>query len=403
MFEVALDPRRTPGRRVRDRVLRAWRRTWTRMVRLGGISDGNQVDVYFDGDEAFDAMFEAIDVAKRRVWQETYIWEDDRVGQGFKDRLIAAAQRGCEVVLLYDQWGSSELPEGYFADVQAAGARVVAFNPISRLFARDRQTSLLIRDHRKILLVDDEVGFVGGLNVSEDYAGERLGRSVFRDTHARLQGPAVRHLGEIFLDGLRMGSRKAWEPEVRSPEATPDGALVQVLRSNVLTRRLHIQRAIRHAVRRSVERCWLTTPYFVPPKRLMRQLMRAAQRGVDVRVLTAGKSDVPAVTMASQYLYTRLLKAGVKVYEMHTRTLHAKTAVVDGVYSTVGSFNLDYWSYRRNLEVNVALVDAELAGQMEARFEEDLSSSHPVKLEDVALRSLWQRFLSWLAYQAARL
>jgi cardiolipin synthase len=403
MFEMALDPRRTPGRRVRDRVLRQWRTTWTRMVRLGGISDGNVVQVFFDGDEAFEAMFGAIDAARRRVWQETYIWEDDRIGQGFKDRLIAAAARGCEVVLLYDQWGSAALPEAYFADLVAAGARVVAFNPVRLPFAKDRAASPLVRDHRKILIVDDEVGFVGGMNVSEDYAGQRLGRHVFRDTHACVRGPAVKHLGDIFLDGLRLGAKAPFSPTRTKPAPSPEGALVQVLRSNVLTRRLHIQRALRHAVRRSIERCWLTTPYFVPPRRLVRQLMRASRRGVDVRVLTAGKSDVPAVRLASQYLYAQLLKAGVKVFEMQDRTLHAKTAVIDGLYSTVGSFNLDHWSYRRNLEVNVALVDKGLAERMEARFEEDLTCASAVELEDLAHRSLWQRFLSWLAYQAARM
>jgi len=170
-----------------------------------------------------------------------------------------------------------------------------------------------------------------------------------------------------------------------------------------LLRRTQIQRALRQSVRRSVERCWLTTPYFIPPRRLLRQLRHAARRGVDVRILTAGKSDVQGAQWASQYLYGSLLKAGVRIFELQTQTLHAKTGVVDGLYSTIGSFNLDRWSFRRNLEVNVAFVEANIATEMEEKFEEDLQGAEEVLLSALQARTLWQRFLSWLAFQAARL
>lgn len=399
-YEGAIDPRLVVGDGLRERVARSWHRTWRRLVPLGGISDGNGVELFFDGDAAFQAIFRDLEEAERRIWFETYIYEDDRVGLAIRDRLVAAARRGVEVVLLFDQWGSMELPAGFFTPLLDAGARVYAFNPTGVLLGRRLPT--LVRDHRKVIVVDDRVGYCGGMNVSEDYAGEQHGRATFRDTHARLTGPCVFDLGDVFLESLRLCTGERWRPVRELPPPQEGGALVQVLRSNILLHRTHIQRSIRQTVRRSVERCWLTTPYFVPPKRLVRALVRAARRGVDVRVLTAGKSDVPMARMASEYLYGTLLKRGVRIYEMQGRTLHAKTAVVDGVYATVGSFNLDHWSFKRNLEVNVAFLDPDLVRGAEQQFERDLAEAVEISLERWSRRPVLTRAMNWLAYQLAR-
>ena len=149
-------------------------------------------------------------------------------------------------------------------------------------------------------------------------------------------------------------------------------------------------------------RCFLTSPYFVPPHRLMRYIREAAERGVDVRILTAGLSDVPLVRWASQHLYGRLLRSGVRIYEMVGRNLHAKTTTIDHVYSSVGSFNLDHWSFRRNLEVNVSVLDPGMAAEVEGRFREDLESSREVLLAQSERRSWLRRAVHWLAYQAMR-
>ena len=181
------------------------------------------------------------------------------------------------------------------------------------------------------------------------------------------------------------------------------GSLVQVLESNLRRKRRAIQRALRLTLARAAERAYLTSPYFVPPRRLMRALAKAAQRGVDVRVLTAGKSDVPLVLLASQHLYGHLLERGVRIFELQGRTLHAKTIAIDGVYASVGSFNLDYWSDRRNMEVSVTLLDRALTGELEAEFQANLALSKEVRLESWKKRGPWERALHWLAYQSLRI
>lgn len=379
--------------RLRERVARVWRITFNRLSRLGGISDGNGITLFTDGDEAFTAFLAAIDAATERVWLETYIFEPDRLGRRVLDALTRAAARGCDVALLFDAFGSPRLHHADTRVLEQRGAAVRAFNP---LLGR-RDLPLWMRDHRKILIADD-VGFSGGMNISEDYAGPRLGNGRFRDTMARVTGPAVHDLARVFANSWRVasGERKA---TLRVPAPKEGGTVLQVLSSSARRERRHIQRAIRQSLTRSLLRCWTTTPYFVPPRGLVRGLIGAARRGVDVRVLTAGLSDVPIVRRASHHLYGRLLKGGVRIYEMFGTTLHAKTVTIDGVYASVGSFNLDHWSWRRMLEVNVAAVDREVALALERQFEKDLERAREVELATWKGRGLVERFIDWLAYQ----
>jgi cardiolipin synthase len=372
-----------------------WSRTLVSLRPLGGVSLGNQVQVFSDGDRAFEAMWDAIASAARCVLTTTYILAPDDVGRRTLDLLEHAARRGCEVVFVYDAFGSHELPASWLEPLRAAGARLHAFNPLLRLglpFLR------LERNHRKILVVDDRIGFCGGMNVAREYAGPRHGSGMFRDTHVAVTGPCVRHLAALVLDLARTGPHR--HSALAKREALSDqGTLVQVLESNVRRRRMAIQKALRVVLARAQERAFLTSPYFVPPPRLVRSLRNTAARGVDVRVLTAGRSDVPLVRLASQHLYGRLLKSGVRIWEMQGRTLHAKTAAVDGVWSSVGSFNLDFWSHRRNLEVNLAVLDRATAKTLEGEFEQDLALSREVKLAEWERRTLGQRLLHWMAYQ----
>ena len=374
-----------------------WRGTLRILRPLGAVSEGNRIQVFADGDDAFEAMWEAIDTARERVWMNTYILEHDAVGRRTLAALEEAARRGCEVVVMLDRLGSHRISSAQVAPLREAGARVLWYNPVLRW----GRFSRLVRNHRKILIAD-EVGFCGGMNVAEEYAGDRHGNGFFRDTHLRVVGPCVRDLAGLVAELVREATRKRLELPPRA-EPLPDGELVQVLESNVRRQRRAIQKALRTTTVRAMQRCYLTTPYFVPPARLIRVLRLAAQRGVDVRVLTAGLSDVPLIRMASQHLYGRLLRAGVRIYEMHGRALHAKTTTVDGVYASVGSFNLDTWSDRRNLEVNVSFLDRPMAERIEAQFHADLEQSHQVELEGWGRRSLWQRILSWGAYQLARI
>jgi cardiolipin synthase len=183
----------------------------------------------------------------------------------------------------------------------------------------------------------------------------------------------------------------------------PEGArLVLVHESHHRRDRRRIQRALRMTLARAQEHAYLTSPYFVPPARLMRALLHARRRGVDVVVLTAGRSDVPLVRFASQHLYGRLLSAGVRIFELERRTLHAKAVTVDGVYATVGSFNLDYWSDRRNLELTVGVLDPNATAELEREFARDLEGAREVTLETWGERSWLERGIGWLAYQVMR-
>jgi cardiolipin synthase len=250
--------------------------------------------------------------------------------------------------------------------------------------------------------VDDDIGFCGGMNVSVDYAGPALGNGRFRDTHARFEGPCVQDLARVFAASVHSATGERLALPVRQ-EPYASGVFAQVLQSDVRRRRRHIQRALHQTVSRSGHHCFLTSPYFVPPPKLTSALVRAKRRGVDVKVLTAGLSDVPLVRLASQHLYGKLLRAGVGIYEMFGRTLHAKTATIDGIYASVGSFNLDRWSYLRNLEVNVAILDARLALELEERFASDLAMSQEVHLPTWEKRTPYERVLAWIAYQFLRL
>ena len=369
------------------------------LLRFGGTSAGNSVEVYCDGDETFEAMWNAIDGARTRVWHETYILEPDRVGTRTIEALTAAAQRGCQVRLLYDALGSPRVNEAFLKPLRDAGGAIDRFNP---LFTWKRRPGFLQRDHRKITVIDGHTAFTGGINTSEDYAGPRHGRGTFQDCQARLCGPCVRDLAAVTIASLGL-VRDVPRREAGKRSRRCGRTFVQVLASRGGLGRRALQRAMRLTVRHSVERCWITNPYFLPPQRMMRAMKKAAKRGVDVRVLTAGRSDVPLVRAASQHIYGELLKHGVRIFEYFDSTLHAKTMTIDGLYGTVGSFNLDTWSDKRNLEVNVGMIDAEVARSLEAQFETNLTGAKEVVLDAWIKRSRWRRLLHWCAYQLMRL
>lgn len=376
------------------------------LLRFGGASSGNSVEVFNNGDDAFEAIWSDIDGARRRIWVETYILEPDRVGMASIDALARAVRRGCDVRLLYDAFGSPRVSEDMLkplrdaAEDQGAGAvEIDRFNP---LFTWRRRPDFLQRDHRKIIVIDDHIAFCGGMNFSEDYASERHGNGRFHDCHVRVCGPCARDLARVTLQSLAL-VRDAPDTPALARTRRAGKAFVQVLNSRGAYGRRAIQRSMRLTARYAVDRCWITTPYFIPPRQLMNAMLKAAGRGVDVRVLTAGISDVPVVRLASQHIYGQLLQGGVRIWEYHAATLHAKTAVIDGVFSSVGSFNLDTWSHKRNLEVKLGVIDADIAHMLETQFETFLKAAQPVTMDNWTARTRWQKLVHWCAYQLMRL
>ena len=351
-----------------------------------------------DGRQAFPAMLAAIAQAKRTICIETYILRSDRVGTQFAEALAARARDGVEVNLLYDAWGSS-VASGMLDRLHRAGARTLAFHPL-RFTGKRREIigRLTRRDHKKTLIVDSSVGFTGGLNIADDYAPWEDGGADFRDTHLRIEGPAATELEYFFLRTWRRGGGAPVDVmRYGGDRRSPDPG-VHVLTSEERHGRHSIRLAYLGAIRAARERIFITNPYFLPTIRILRELGEAAKRGVDVRIMVAGTTDVPAVLYASRSIYEILLKAGARLFEWRGRVLHAKTATIDGLWSTVGSSNLDYQSLRMNLEINAIIKGREFAASLEQMFEEDFAHCEEITSERWLKRPLWMKAASWAAY-----
>ena len=364
---------------------------------MGAMSPGNRVEIFGEGDGLFEALWRELERAERRILLTTYILTPDRVGRRTIAALVAAAGRGVEVTLRYDSVGSDDLESGLLDDLRRLGGEVIEYNPVLTL--RSRLSRRMVRDHRKVVVIDGSVAFCGGMNIAEGYAGSVHGTAELRDTHLRIEGPAAEDLQALF-DPDRDDDPP---PQFELAPRETSGTLVQVLESNRWRKRRAIQRALRYTISRAERRLWLTNPYFLPPTRLRRAIIGAAGRGVDVRLLTVGPSDAPHLKAVSQHVYGRFLRGGVRIYELQSRKLHAKTAVIDGVYASVGSFNLDILSDRYNHEINVALLDHDLAQTLEELFERDLEGAKEITLADWSHRGLWNRVKGWLGYQLSKL
>lgn len=406
----------------------SWRKALVRLIPFGGFSSQNSVRIYHDGDEAFLAIYNAFNKAAHSIFVEMYIIAPDRVGLWLRDALIEAAGRGVSVTLLYDYIGSSRLNHSFIAPMTVAGIKVLPFNPI---WPWRRRGPLLFRDHRKIIVVDEEIAFCGSMNISCDYAGPIYGNNRYRDSIAIIQGPAVKALlaitkesilesefkhgnNEITYDNLVPAvsvldlffERLKWlrNPSLTYKTSTHDhDTLVQVVRSNTRRNLTHIQNSMEECINRAVRYCYFTTPYFLPYGNLKKAIINARRRGLDVRILTAGISDAPLMRLASHHVYQSFLKHGVRIYEMHQKTLHAKIATIDGIFSSIGSYNLDQWSARRNLEVNVSILDSSIAESLKIQFDKDLKLCSEVDERAFATRSWLKKALCWLSYLVMRL
>ncbi len=367
-------------------------------MRLTGLPPraGNRVELLLDNERAFDSKTEAIRGAERSVWAEYYIVEDDATGRAFLAGLTERARAGCDVRLLYDAVGSSDIPEESLEALRAAGGKTESFLPLNPLRKR---WSAHLRNHRKLLVVDERIGFTGGMNVGDEYAGGSwisagTGRGhrnrPWHDAHLRLEGPAVFDLATVFAEDWTFASGERLVPS-SIPLPSADGSVVAVLPSGpdqTANANAHIYFA---ALSGALERCWLTTPYFVPDEPTARALCNAAYRGIDVRVLVPAESDVPVAQAAGRFFYGTLLRSGVRIFEYLPGVLHAKTIVVDGSWALVGSANLDFRSFSLNFELGALVFDRAFATLLEERFTGDLARSREVTLASVERRGFVER------------
>jgi cardiolipin synthase len=367
-------------------------------------SAGNQVTLLFDGPQTMAAMAAAIAGAKDTINLETYIFDQDAMGQRFADLLIQKQRDGVQVDILYDCVGTLGTPEAFFTRMSDAGIHLCPFNPLNPL-ARLGRWKINHRDHRKLLVVDGRVGFAGGANISEAYAKgslfHRRSRKPtslgWRDTQVRIEGPAVAELQLLFVENWFSQRADGLEPKAYFPPLAPAGdRTVQVVGSQPGSD-FEIYRAYVLAIEQARHTIHLTAAYFVPDTQLLQALEAAARRGVEVELVLTNVNDSGMVHQASQSYYQELLQAGVRVFQLKSSILHAKTAVIDGRWSTVGSTNLDMRSFIFNKEINVIVAGDGFGREMEDAFTEDLRNSVEITLEDWQRRPEGERVKEWAA------
>lgn len=378
---------------------------------------GNAARLLVDGPDTFEAMKRAIAEARSRVLLESYIVEDQGVAAEIGALLARKATEGVSVALIYDSVGSLTTPSEYFRSLEEAGVATCAFNPLNPL-RRPGYWGINHRDHRKLLVVDNEVAFTGGINISRVYSSgsfrpwssvERVEAPSaldegWRDTQIELRGPVVGALADSFAtmwtkQGCRGSLYEAPPPTV----AAPGERIVKVLTSEPTDAENRIYRVLLSAIDAARVSVHVTMAYFVPGEDMVQAFCDAAGRGVQVSLLLPGRSDFALVLQGGRSYYAQLLDCGVEIHELEHALLHAKTAVIDGVLSTVGSSNMDWRSFVMNSEINVVVLGAELGTEMEALFEKDLEKARRIDADAWARRGLGQRFMEMLGRMAERL
>jgi cardiolipin synthase len=365
---------------------------------------GNSVELLIDGPATHRAMFAAIEAARHHVNLETYILAADPVGERLAELLLGRRAAGVRVNLIYDSVGSLGIPPAYLDRLRQAGVRLCEYNPVNPLKAK-RGWRVNNRDHRKILVVDGQVGFTGGINISSVYASGSFSKrrrkapveEGWRDTHVEVRGPVVLDLQRLFVDTWRAQCGElAVEGYFRDPQAAGRKA-VRVLAG--APGESEVYATLLSAIDRAEQSVHLTIGYFVPDPRTLEALKRAAGRGVDVRLALPGVSDFWAPLHAGRSHYADLLASGVRIYERHDALLHAKTGVVDGVWSTIGSTNVDWRSFVHNAEANIEVLDAAFAEKMEDLFRMDIEHSVEITAQAWGSRSAAARLKEWFARQ----
>jgi cardiolipin synthase len=371
--------------------------------------EGNDIRFLQNGEEYFPRAFACIANAQKEVVLETFILFEDKVGLQLHEALIAAARRGVQVDVTIDGFGSPDLSDHFIATLKEAGVRLHVFDPGTRLFGQ--RLNLLRRMHRKIVVVDGQVAFVGGINYSADHLAD-YGPEAKQDYAVEIRGPLVAEIHRFTHAALAQGQRyqrqREWWRWRRYLRAQPDelpqvgtAAAMFVVRDNG-DHRNDIERHYRIAIRAARKRVVIANAYFFPGYRFIRELRRAAQRGVDVRLILQGQPDMPIVKTAASMLYPRLLSAGIRIYEYCERPLHGKVALMDDEWATVGSSNLDPLSLALNLEANVIIRDRAFNQQLDRHFQELMRRScKEITRESAGEPTTWALVRSFLAFHFA--
>lgn len=351
--------------------------TYEAMRKLSGmrLTRGNDVELLIDGDATFDSILAGIAEAKEYALVQFYKFNDDGLGNRMKDVLIERAKAGVRVYMLYDEVGSLGLPDRYINELREAGVETSSFKPTQ---GKGNRFQLNFRNHRKIVVVDGVTGWIGGHNVGDEYVGLDPKLTPWRDTHVRIEGPAVIQLQAVTVGDWYWATRDIPELTWAPHEAKESDTAVMIYPSAPDQRLETAGLMFVAALHSAKERIWISAPYFVPDEAVMKALELAALRGVDVRIITTGKSDSVPVYLAAFHYINLLRGLGIKFYAFKPGFLHEKVFLIDNRVSAVGTANFDNRSFRLNFEVTALIADDDFAQEMEVMFENDFAHSEVI-------------------------
>lgn len=358
-------------------------------------TDGNRVRLFFDADETYDAILEAVGKAEHFIHMEMYMFQEDEIGHQISTALKNAARRGVEVALAFDAIGSNEASDEFFESMREAGMLVNPFRPLAPW---RKHRGVLGRNHRKNIIIDGHTGFSGGMNIGKLWSKRVNGDEAWRDTHLCIKGPAVRSCHNLFLETWKKvgGEDLSYQFPDDLPKAD-DGCRVIVVNGRGFGKRKAIRRLFTTAIKSAQREFLLTVPYFMPPPRFIKLLKKRASN-CDITILVPQNSDIALADWFRISLYQGLTAPGIKVMEYLGSVLHAKTVVADGHISIVGSANFDFLSMAMNWEMALVIEDEEIARQLKAQFEKDCENAEEVDPDTVAqLAPWWRRALGKIA------
>jgi len=362
--------------------------SYTAIRNLSGMdmTRGNRAELLIDGEATFKSILDGIAQAKEYALVQFYMFHDDGLGREMQQAMIERARAGVRVYMLYDEIGSQGLPESYTDELRAAGVEVSSFKPTQ---GRRNRFQLNFRNHRKIVVVDGVSGWVGGHNVGDEYMGRDPDMSPWRDTHVRLDGPVVSQLQAVMMWDWYWATRQL--PELNwQPEPAKGSDIQAMIIPSAPSQRLDTAGLLFvTALNSARERIWLSAPYFVPDEAVLKALELAALRGVDVRVITTGKSDSLPVYLAAFHYIDQLRDLGIRFYAYKPGFLHEKVMLVDDNVSTVGTANFDNRSFRLNFEVTAVINDEDFASQMEQMFEADFAHAELIDPAELDEKPFW--------------
>lgn len=360
---------------------------------------GNDVELLIDGKATFESIFAGIAEARDYLLVQFYIVRDDRLGEELAERLIERANAGVKVYLLYDDVGSTGMPKKFRVRLREAGVKVAGFNQRHKFFRVYGPTRINYRNHRKIVVADGEVAWVGGHNVGVEYLGEDKRFGHWRDTHVKVTGPAALGCALLFREDWEWATGEVLPSTPPETVATPGDQPVLVMGSGPADKLEECAIAFTDVIAQARERIWIVSPYFVPDTDVRTALFGAALRGVDVRVMLPEQPDHTLVWLASIAHADAMVEHGVKVYRYTTGFLHQKVVLMDDRIASVGSANFDNRSFAINFEITLWFTDPKTIGAVESMLLDDFGNCRLVERAEVKTRSLPLRFLT----QAARL